>query len=45
MNLYNSSFLIIGEGITYEHCSKFFEREHIHYLSTTTEDILNVIEK
>ena len=42
MNLYNSSFLIIGEGITYEHCSKFFEREHIHYLSTTTEDILNV---
>ena len=42
MNLYNSSFLILGEGTTYKHCSEFFEREHIQYFSTTTEKVINI---
>ena len=42
MNVLKSSFLIIGEGITYEHCSNFFNENRIHYQSTTTNDIVDI---
>ena len=40
MNIFKSSFLIIGEGITFEHCSNFFKDNDIIYYSTTTDDII-----
>ena len=40
MNIFESSFLILGEGITYEHCSNFFRKNNIIYYSTTTNDII-----
>ena len=42
MNIFKSSFLIIGEGITFEHCSNFFKDNDIIYYSTTTDDIIDI---
>ena len=42
MNVFKSSFLIIGEGITFEHCSNFFNENDIIYYSTTTNDIIDI---
>ena len=42
MNVLKSSFLIIGEGVTYEHCSNFFNKNRIYYQSTTTNDIVDI---
>ncbi len=42
MNIFKSSFLIIGEGITFEHCSNFFKDNDIIYYSTTTNDVIDV---
>ena len=42
MNIFKSSFLIIGEGITFEHCSNFFKDNNIIYYSTTTDDIIDI---
>ena len=42
MNIFKSSFLIIGEGITFEHCSNFFKDNDILYYSTTTDDIIDI---
>ena len=42
MNIFKSSFLIIGEGITFEHCSNFFKDNDIIYYSTTTNDIVDI---
>ena len=42
MNIFKSSFLIIGEGITFEHCSNFFKDNDIIYYSTTTDDIIEI---
>ena len=42
MNIFKSSFLIIGEGITFEYCSNFFKDNDIIYYSTTTDDIIDI---
>tara|TARA_B100000242_G_C43040510_1_gene485405 strand:+ start:143 stop:1429 length:1287 start_codon:yes stop_codon:yes gene_type:complete len=42
MNIFKSSFLIIGEGVTFEHCSKFFKENNIIYYSTTTNDVIDI---
>ncbi len=42
MNIFKSSFLIIGEGITFKHCSNFFKDNDIIYHSTTTNDIVDI---
>ena len=42
MNIFESSFLIIGEGITFEHCSNFFRENDINYYFTTTDDIVDI---
>ena len=42
MNIFKSSFLIIGEGITFDHCSNFFKDNGIIYFSTTTIDIIDI---
>ena len=42
MNIFKSSFLIIGEGITFQHCSSFFEENDIIYFSTTTSDVVDI---
>ena len=42
MNVFKSSFLIIGEGITFKHCSNFFKDNGIIYYSTTTDDIIDI---
>ena len=42
MNIFKSSFLIIGEGITFEHCSHFFKENDIIHYSTTTNDIVDI---
>ena len=42
MNIFKSSFLIIGEGVTFEHCSKFFKENDIIYYSTTTNDVIDI---
>ena len=42
MNVYESTFLIIGKGITYSHCRDFFEKNHISYSALTTRDIIDV---
>ena len=42
MNIFKSSFLIIGEGITFQHCSNFFEENDIIYYSTTTNDVVDI---
>ena len=44
MNVFESSFLIIGEGVTCEHCSNFFKKNHITYQSTTTYNIVDIID-
>ena len=45
MNVLDSSFLIIGEGVTYQHCSNFFKNNQITYQSTTTDNIINISNK
>ncbi len=45
MNVLDSSFLIIGEGVTYQHCSNFFKNNQIKYQSTTTDNIINISNK
>ncbi len=42
MNVFKSSFLIIGEGLTFEHCSNFFKKNDIMYYSTSTNDIVDI---
>ena len=42
MNIFKSSFLILGEGITFQHCSNFFKQNEITYYSTTTDDIVDI---
>ena len=42
MNIFKSSFLILGEGITFKHCSNFFRENDIIYYSTTTSDIVDI---
>ena len=42
MNIFKSSFLILGEGITFEHCSNFFRDNDIIHYSTTTDDIIDI---
>ena len=42
MNIFTSSFLILGEGITFKHCSNFFKENNIIYYSTTTSDIVDI---
>ena len=42
MNVYKSSFLIIGKGITYKHCKKFFDDNSIFYLSIDTHDFIEI---
>ena len=42
MNVYNSSFLIIGKGITYKHCKKFFDENSITYNSIDTYDVVEI---
>ena len=42
MNIFKSSFLILGEGITFQHCSNFFKQNGIIYYSTTTDDVIDI---
>ena len=42
MNINQSSFLILGEGTTFRHCSDFFKKNSITYSSLVTEDILDI---
>tara|TARA_B100000035_G_C21035106_1_gene570490 strand:+ start:555 stop:1841 length:1287 start_codon:yes stop_codon:yes gene_type:complete len=42
MNVYKSSYLIIGKGVTFNHCSRFFEDNNISYDSITSNDILDI---
>ena len=42
MNVIQSSFLIIGEGVTYNHCANFFKKNNISFTSLTTNNILNI---
>ncbi len=42
MNVYKSSFLIIGKGETYKSCKKFFDDNSISYKAIITDDALNV---
>tara|TARA_B100000035_G_scaffold302613_1_gene300386 strand:+ start:6618 stop:7904 length:1287 start_codon:yes stop_codon:yes gene_type:complete len=42
MNVLESSFLVIGEGVTYKHCSSFFKKNRIAYHSTTTDNIIDI---
>ena len=42
MNVIQSSFLIIGEGVTYNHCVNFFKKNDISFTSLTTNNILNI---
>ena len=42
MNVYKSSFLIIGKGETYKSCKKFFDDNSIRYKAIITDDALNV---
>ena len=41
MNVYKSSFLIIGKGVTYDYCSEFFNNNSIIYDSLDTNDAVN----
>ncbi len=42
MNVYKSSFLIIGKGETYKSCKKFFQDNSINYKAIITDDALKV---
>ncbi len=42
MNVYKSSFLIIGKGVTYKHCKKFFDENSITYKSVETGDAIEI---
>ena len=42
MNVYKSSFLIIGKGVTYEHCKNFFEENSIDYKYIDTKDSIGI---
>tara|TARA_B100000900_G_scaffold307893_1_gene266555 strand:+ start:1 stop:1308 length:1308 start_codon:yes stop_codon:yes gene_type:complete len=42
MNVYKSSFLIIGKGETYKHCKNFFDDNSISYKAIVTNDALKV---
>ena len=44
MNIYQSSFLILGKGTTFRHCSDFFKKNSITYSSLVTDDILEIKE-
>ena len=42
MNVYKSSFLIIGKGVTYKHCKKFFDENSIAYMSLDTDEAVEL---
>jgi len=42
MNVYKSSFLIIGKGETYKSCKKFFQDNSINYKAIITDDALKI---
>jgi len=42
MNVYKSSFLIIGKGVTYKHCKKFFNENSITYVSIDTHEVAEI---
>ena len=44
MNIFQSSFLILGKGTTFRHCSEFFKKNDVTYSSLVTEDILEIKE-
>mgnify|MGYP001229127348 CR=1 FL=1 len=44
MNFYKSSFLIIGKGVTYKHCKKFFDRNSITYKFIDTDEAIEIID-
>ena len=39
MNVYESSYLIIGKGVTFNHCSRFFKDNNISYDYITSDDL------
>ena len=39
MNIFKSSFLILGEGITFEHCSNFFKDNDINIVINCSKDL------
>jgi len=42
MNVYKSSFLILGKGVTYKHCKKFFDENSITYISIDTSEVIEI---
>ena len=42
MNVYKSSFLIIGKGVTYKHCKKFFNENSITHVSIDTHEVAEI---
>ncbi len=42
MNVFDSSFLIIGEGVTCKHCVEFFQKKNITFNSLSTSNISKI---
>lgn len=41
MNIFNSFFLLLGKGITYQNCSSFFKDNKIKFDAINTGDVIN----